>query len=546
MLAYARDRNRQGVLVDWQWRLMQAGTLYYGDCLEWLEKWPSESVDLIYLDPPFNSKTDYNILWDSGNGTPAQVRAFSDTWRWDHAAEQRVALIGQAVAHPAHRTVVALRSQLGPSGMLAYLSYMAERLAELRRVLKPSGSIYLHCDPTASHYLKLVMDGIFGAGQFLSEIIWKRTTAHSDAKRWGANHDTILFYAASGKAGWVWNQEYVPYEDEYLKRFNRVDSDGRRWQDDNLTAKGLSGGGYEYTYKGATSLWRVPLETMERLDREGCLHFTSTGGIRRKRYLDKSAGHPVQDLWTDINPINSQSKERLGYPTQKPLALLKRVLSASSRKGEIVLDPFCGCGTAIEAAHQLDRRWVGIDISAHAIDLVSEKRLPKVEMRVEGIPKDLHGARKLASANPFDFEAWAVTRVPGLAPNAAKSGDEGIDGRGMLLPFEGVGTAACAAVPRLVLGQVKSGRFSLSQLRDFCNVVRREQAALGIYITLDSAPTAGARRELAEMGRVQVGSRDYPKVQMWSIRDYFEQRVPELPGMADPYTGQPDQPLLFQ
>ena len=524
---------------------METGTLYYGDCLDWLEQWPAESVDLIYLDPPFNSKTDYNILWDAGNGTPAQVRAFSDTWRWDHAAERRVTLIGQAVAHPAHRCVVGLRSQLGASGMLAYLSYMAERLSELRRILKPTGSIYMHCDPSAGHYLKVLMDGIFGGRQFISEIVWKRTSAHSDAKRWGASHDTILFYAASGNAGWAWNQEYAPYDDAYLKRFNRVDSDGRRWEDSDLSAKGLSGGGYEYEYKGATSLWRVPLETMKRLDREGRLHFTAAGGIRRKKFLDELPGSPVQDIWTDIGPINSQSRERLGYPTQKPLALLKRVLAASSREGDFVLDPFCGCGTTIEAAHQLGRRWVGIDISAHAIDLIAERRLPSIEVQVKGIPKDLHSARKLASANRLDFEAWAVTRVPGLAPNASKGSDAGIDGRGMLLPFEGVGTAR-ADVPRLVLGQVKSGKFSLSQLRDFCNVVRRDHAALGIYITLDSKPTAAASRELAGMGRVQVGSREYPKVQMWSIRDYFEQRLPELPGMADPYTGQPDQPLLFQ
>ena len=524
---------------------MQAGTLYYGDCLDWLEKWPSESVDLVYLDPPFNSKTDYSISREIGSGTPAHMPAFSDTWRWDHAAERRVTRIGQAVTHPAHRTVVALHLQLGASEMMAYLGYMAERLAELSRVLKPTGSIYVHCDPSASHYLKLLMDGIFDPRRFLNEIIWRRTSAHSDTRHWGASHDTILFYAASGNAGWAWNQEYVPHDDDYLSQFNRVDPDGRRWQDDCLTAKRLSDGGYEYIYKGVESRWRVSLETMKRLDREGSLHVTSTGGIRRKRYLDEVPDTPVQGLWTDIPPINSQSKERLGYPTQKPLALLKRVVSASSRAGDIVLDPFCGCGTTIEAAHQLDRRWVGIDVSAHAINLIAEKRLPRVEMRVEGLPNDLDGACKFASANRLDFGAWAVTRVPGLAPSAAKCGDEGIDGRGILLPFEGVGTAS-AAVTRLVLGRVRSGRFSLPQLRDFCNVVRREQAALGIYITLDSAPTAAARRQLAGMGRVQIGSRDYPRVQMWSIRDYFEQRVPELPGMTDPYTGQPDQPSLFQ
>lgn len=384
---------------------MRTGTLYYGDCLEWLRRWPDDQADLIYLDPLFNSKSDYNILWGSGNGVPAQVRAFTDTWKWDHAAQQRVHLMGQAVAHPAHKSVSALRTVLGESGMLAYLSYMAERLAELRRVLKPSGSIYLHCDPTASHYLKVVMDDIFGPQRFLNEIVWRRTSAHSDSKRYGSNTDTILFYAGAGTSGWTWNPQYQPYSADYLQRFSRNDPDGRRWQDGDLTAKGLSGGGYEYAYKGTTSLWRVPLDTMKRLDEAGRLHFTSKGGIRLKRYLDEQLGNPVQSLWTDINPVNSQSKERLGYPTQKPLALLKRIVSSSSNRGDLVLDPFCGCGTTLEAAHQLERAWIGVDKSVHAIGLSASKRLASVKPRIEGIPKDMHGAWKLTDSNRFGFEA---------------------------------------------------------------------------------------------------------------------------------------------
>ena len=522
---------------------MKPGTLYYGDCLEWMQKWPSSAVDLIYLDPPFNSKADYNILWGKGNGVPAQVRAFSDTWKWDHAAQQRVNTIVDAIAHPAHKSISGLQYILGDSGMLAYLSYMAERIAVIRRILKPTGSIYLHCDSTAIHYLKVLMDDIFSTASFRSDIVWRRTSAHSDAHGYGANTDNILYYTKSST--WTWNPQFQPYDDKYKARFRNRDADGRVWTDDNLTAKGLSGGGYEYEYKGASSLWRVPLQTMKRLDAENRLHFTGQGGIRRKRYLDELKGRPVQRLWDDINPINSQSKERLGYPTQKPLALLERIIKASSNRNDIVFDPFCGCGTTIEAAQNLGRRWVGIDISAHAIDLITNKRLKYASPKIEGIPMDLHAARALATSNRFDFEAWAVTRIPGLAPNESKTGDQGIDGRGSLLSPGRVGRIH-QRTPRLVLAQVKSGKFIISHLRDFCRVVDREKAACGIFITLDSKPTPSARKEMAKMGLVRIGNSEYPRVQMCSIRDYFEKSRPHLPGLSDPYTGKPVQELLFQ
>ncbi len=522
---------------------MTPGTLYYGDCLGWMQTWQREVVDLIYLDPPFNSKTDYNILWGKGNGVPGQVRAFNDTWRWDQAAAMRVEAIERAVAHPAHLSILWLRNLLRESGMLAYLSYIAQRLAEMHRILKSTGSIYVHCDPTASHYLKVIMDEIFGGQNFVNEIVWRRTSAHSDANRCGAITDRLLLYTKS--AEWTWNQQFMPYDDGYKSRFRHKDPDGRAWMDDNLTAKGLSGGGYEYEYKGTKSLWRVPRETMKRLDLEGRLHFTSRGGIRQKRYLDELEGRPIQGLWDDISPINSQSKERLGYPTQKPLKLLERVIKLSSNPGDTVLDPFCGCGTTIEAAHNLERHWAGVDISAHAIDLIATRRLRLVQPKIEGIPMDMHTADSLARANRHDFEAWAVTRIPGLAPNQRKTGDEGIDGRGRLLAGGRPGQQG-QELPTLVLGQVKSGKFSLSHLRDFCGVVTRERAALGVYITLDAEPTSAAKREMTRMGHIRIGSEEYPRVQMWSIRDHFEQRKPHLPGLADPYTGAPAQELLFR
>ena len=312
----------------------------------------SESVDLIYLDPPFNSNRNYA----APIGSEAAGAAFKDTWTLD---DVDLAWHGEiAEQHPALYAIIGTAREAHGKGMQSYLIMMGVRLLEMRRLLKPNGSVYLHCDPTASHYLKLLLDAIYGPDNFRNEISWRRTTAHSDSKRYGANIDIIFFYTKSDK--WTWNLQYQPYDEKYKARFRHKDPDGRAWSDYDITAKGLSGGGYEYEYKGATSLWRVPLETMQRLDAENRLHFTKTGGIRRKRYLDEMKGRPVQALWDDIDAINSQSRERRNYPTQKPLALLDRIIKASSNEGDMVLDPFCGCATACVAADRLDRQWVGI------------------------------------------------------------------------------------------------------------------------------------------------------------------------------------------
>ena len=338
-------------------------TIWTGDNLDILRGMNSESVDLIYLDPPFNSNRNYS----APVGSAAAGAAFKDTWTLSDLDVAWMGLI--ADEEPAiYKTLEAAGLTHG-KGMQSYLCMMAVRLLEMRRVLKDTGSVYLHCDPTASHYLKLVMDAMFGASNFLSEITWKRTTAHNDSTRFGRNTDTLLYYSKSQNR--TWNIQYEPYDEAYKARFSRKDPDGRAWADYDITAKGLSGGGYEYEYKGAYSLWRVPMETMERLDAEGRLHFTRTGGIRRKRYLDEMKGRPVQALWDDINAINSQADERVDYPTQKPLALLERIIKASSNEGDMVLDPFCGCATACVAAENLGRKWVGIDLSPKAIELVN-------------------------------------------------------------------------------------------------------------------------------------------------------------------------------
>lgn len=455
---------------------MTPQTLYYGDCLDWMREWPNNSVDLIYLDPPFNSNANYNILFGEGNGVPAQVRAFRDTWKWDAAAAARVQRIVNAVAHPAHQVVTGLHHILGGSGMLAYLSYMAERLPEMRRLMKPTAAIYLHCDPTVSHYLKILMDGIFGAGNFRNEIVWAYRTGGVSTRYWPRKHDTLLFYVKTNA------YQHRIIGDRLF--FNReFDHEGRPFAD---------------VY--------------------------------------------IRDVWDGeaVRPVINVSRERIGYPTQKPVALLDRIIRASSNEGDLVLDPFCGGGTTIAASAALNRQWVGIDISPHAIDITQNERLAPmgIHANIAGIPQDLAGARRLARDNPQDFEAWAVTRIPGLAPNDVKVGDGGIDGRGrMQMKPENFDSS-------LVLAQVKGGRPTIDQVRAFISAMDRDQAAIGIFITLDrfTSPSAGA--EMAGKGQITLGAETYPRAQLWSISEYFDDRPPRIPTMLDPHTGRPMQGRL--
>ncbi|MDE0347602.1 MAG: DNA methyltransferase [Boseongicola sp.] len=501
-----------------------------------MREWPEGCVDLYYLDPPFNSKADYNILFGqdrarTAGGKFAQFVAFEDTWSWDDAAQDRVDAIERAIAHPAHRIVKGLRYALGDCGMLAYLSYMAERLVEIRRVLKPTGSVYLHCDPVASHYLKAVMDGVFGHENFRGEIVWKRTSAHSSARRPGPVHDVILFYSA--RAQYVWNSLYQEYDAAYIAQRFRG-GDGKKWKDADLTGSGVRHGetgqvwrGFDVTAKGRH--WAYPPARLDVMDAEGRIYWPKkkTGWPRERKFLDEAKGVPLQDIWADIPPINSQAKERLGYPTQKPEALLRRVIEASSNRGDVVLDPFAGCGTTVIAARNLRRRFVGIDISHFAIDIVRERRLKDKRIPINGFPVDLPSAEMLAREVPFEFEKWAITRIPGMVPNAVQIGDGGIDGRGTIY---GDGS--------LVLAQVKGGRtVPLGHVRDFRHVLARERAACGVFTTLRPITSPRARAEAKGAGYLELGASRYPAAQLWSIQDYFQDRLPVLPPLADPYTG---------
>jgi len=507
---------------------MSDNKLYYGDNLTVLrEHVPSESVDLIYLDPPFNSNRSYNVLFKEANdsASDAQIAAFDDSWHWGPAAEETLREIETTAQPHVVEMIQAIVRFVGRNDVTAYLVMMTVRLIELHRALKPSGSIYLHCDPTASHYLKVVMDSIFGARNFKNEIVWKRTSAHNDPRRYGANIDVILFYTKSGAC--TWNQVYLPHDEAYLARFRYADPDGRKWADDNLTAKGLSGGGYTYEYKGVTSLWRVPMETMRRLDSEGRLHFTRAGGIRLKRYLDENKGVAAQCLWEDIPPINSQAKERLGYPTQKPLALLERIVQASSNAGDLVLDPFCGCGTTICAAQKLGRRWIGIDITHLAIALMRERLNgmfgEAAQYEVIGQPADVASAEALARQDRYQFQCWALSLIKARPAQEKKGADRGVDG---LLFF----VDEARAPAKKVMVQVKSGHVQASIIRDLGHVVEREKAVMGFLVSMEQPTRAMLTEALAAGYYHSPGwNRDYPKLQARTIEQLLRGEWFEFP-----------------
>ena len=510
---------------------MDTNVLYYGDNLEILKKYiPENAIDLIYLDPPFNSKATYNVLFKepTGESSQAQITAFEDTWHWGEDSERTFQNIVDNAPIDIVQAISTFRKIIHENDMMAYLTMMCIRLIELKRVLKETGSIYLHCDPTASHYLKILLDSIFNPENFRNEIIWKRTSAHNDPGRYGANIDNLLFYTKS--SNWTWNQIYLPHDEAYIARFNHKDSDGRLWTDDNLTAKGLSGGGYEYEYKGIKSLWRCPIGTMQKLDAEGKLHFTKAGGIRLKRYLDENQGTVLQSLWDDIPPINSQAKERLGYPTQKPEALLERIIKASSNEGDIVLDPFCGCGTALVAAQKLNRKWIGIDITHLAISTMKwrlDRMFPGIQYKVIGEPKDLMGAKELAKQNKYQFQWWALSLI-GARPygDKKKGADTGIDGYCYFMDEKDKVKTAIVSV--------KGGGTSVKDIRDLSGVIDREKAEMGIFLTLEE-PTKPMHVEATTKGfyKSPLG-KEYTRIQILTIEDLLSGKKPDIPPWISP------------
>ena len=532
---------------------MKTNVLYYGDNLDiFRHHIPDNSIDLIYLDPPFNSQATYNVLFreESGAVSHAQIEAFEDTWHWGEATAQAYDEVIRGQHQQVARMLGFMVDGLGHNQVTAYLTMMAIRLIELHRVIKSTGSIYLHCDPSASHYLKTLLDSIFDPRNFLNEVIWKRSSAHSDraqgAKHFGRVHDVLLVYAKSGRLeDRPWNQPYEKHGQEYIhSHYASIEPDtGRRYQLDNITGPGgAAKGNPSYEVMGVTRYWRYSRERMDKLIKAGRIVQPRSGAVPRyKRYLDEMEGTPLQDAWTDIPPINSQARERLGYPTQKPLALLERIIGTSSNPGGIVLDPFCGCGTAVHAAHKLGRQWIGIDITHLAIGLVRRRMqdaFPGLDIEVIGEPVDLTGAEELARKDKYQFQWWALDKL-GAQPVAGKKkgSDKGIDG---VVPFFAGNAPGKSAYARAIVS-VKGGEHAgVAAVRDLKGVLAREKEPIGILLTLNP-PTKDMVTEAAASGFYESDfwKKKYPRVQIITVLDLLKGKRPEMPWGGSPFAKAP-------
>jgi len=505
-----------------------ANKLFYGDNLTVLrESIADESVDLIYLDPPFNSNASYNVLFKapSGEQSAAQIEAFDDTWHWNESAERAFDDVLSGSHSDAAIMLKAMRSALGENDMMAYLAMMAVRLIELHRVMKPSGAIYLHCDPSASHYLKIVLDAIFGPENFKNEISWRRSHPKGHAfTRFATTHDVIFSYAKNNRL-WCWNPQYTAHDkDRAAQQYSLTDDTGRRYQLTSLLNPNPNRPNLTYEFKGTTRVWRWTRERMMEADRQGLIVVPKGGeGIPRlKRYLDEQEGIPVGDFWADIEMASGD--ERLGYPTQKPLALLERIVSASSNPDDIVLDPFCGCGTTVHAAQKLKRQWIGIDVTHLAIALIEHRlkaAFPGITYEVHGVPKDVAGARDLAERDKHEFQKWIVATIEGQPYKGGKKGmDRGIDG---YLHFRDADKKPQTAIISVKGGGIKSG-----DIRDLKGTMEREGAALGIFLTLNP-PTREMEKEAASAGFYETGGRKFPRVQILTAAQVIDDRRPQVP-----------------
>ena len=510
--------------------------LYFGDNLIVLrEHIADESIDLVYLDPPFNSNKNYNILFNSPKGqkSEAQITAFEDTWHWGDEAEREYTEILHDPNTDVSEMIQSFRKFLKNSDMMAYLVMMTIRLLELHRVLKPTGSLYLHCDPTASHYLKVLLDMVFGVENFRNEIIWKRTSGHSDANRCGNVHDTLLFY--SKKENFTWNKTYQTYDPDYVGKYYRYsEPDGKKFMSADLTGGG-DGPPRNFGERGLLTPqkgrhWMYDQSGIDKALADNRIFWTKNGIPRLKKYIDEASGIPLQDVWADIQALRSWHQELMGYPTQKPLSLLERIIQASSNPGDVILDPFCGCGTAVEAAQKLDRQWIGIDITNLAISLI-EKRLRDryldIKFEVIGTPKDLEGARDLANRDKYQFQWWACSLVNAQPYQGKKKGsDSGIDG---LIFFQD----ELNSVKKIIVS-VKGGEgVGVSQIRDLKGTIEREKAAMGVFVTL-TAPTRPMHTEAVSAGYYESAlGKSYPRIQILTIEGLLSgQEKAEYPDLA--------------
>ena len=520
---------------------MNTNQLYYGDNLGILRTHiPDESVDLIYIDPPFNSNQAYNVIFSEADGSSsqAQIRAFEDTWRWGETTEQAYHELVVTAPHLLVETIKSFRGFLTETNLMAYLVMMALRLVELRRVLKPTGSFYLHCDPTASHYLKIILDQIFGVENFRNEIVWKRTNAHNmKARYYSKIHDLLLFYSKGDS--YTWNKQYTEYSDAQLSRY-KTDEDGRLYTGRDLTMSTvLENRNFEWrgTQPSSHRSWGASLGQLEKWYAEGRILLKKDGTPRLdglKVYLDELPGKQIPSIWNDIPRIGNTSKERLGYPTQKPLTLLERIIKTSSSEGDVVLDAFAGCGTTIEAAATLNRQWIGIDITHLAIALLKYRLADAfgddVKYEIIGEPKDAASAMALAYQDRYQFQWWALSLVRARPYQGKKKGaDEGVDG---VIYYQDVDpdNPKKARTQKIVI-QVKSGKVSVKDIRELKSVVETQGAVIGVFITLNP-PTQPMVKEAAAAGRFQwlhVAHTTYPKIQIRTIEELLSGHSIEYP-----------------
>jgi site-specific DNA-methyltransferase (adenine-specific) len=524
---------------------MADNKLFYGDNLDVLRRYVrDESVDLIYLDPPFNSRQDYNVLFAEKDGTrsSSQITAFEDTWEWNLDAErayQEVVERGGWVSN----AMQAFRTFLGNSDMMAYLAMMAPRLIELKRKLKVTGSIYLHCDPTASHYLKMLMDSVFGPEQFKNEIIWLRATPRGHAfTRFASSHDVLFFYCKTASNTWNQDAAFLGYDladldEQTEQKYASTDSDGRRYQLTSLLNPNRNRPNLTYEFLGVTRVWRWTRARMNDAYQQGLIVQPHAGAVPRyKRYLDEQKGKPISDVWADIPPINSQAQERLGYPTQKPEALLERVIKASSNEGDLVLDPFCGCGTAVVAAQRLKRRWIGIDITPLATNLIKTRLAdifgPEVRNSYEvvGEPTSVPDARELAKTEPTHFQYWALGLVDARPVEERKGADRGIDGR-LYFHVDNSGKT------KQIIFSVKAGQnINVAFVRDLRGVIEREKAAIGVLIAMEE-PTKPMLKEAAEAGFYKDESAfdtgTYPRIQILTVEQLLSGAQVQYPRLLE-------------
>ncbi|HMU58896.1 MAG TPA: DNA methyltransferase, partial [Chitinophagaceae bacterium] len=509
------------------------------------QNYPQPFIDLIYIDPPFNSKRNYNVLFESigMQDANAQKQAFADTWS-NVSYMDEMHMLADLDKDLYDVLQVFDKTKSISNGAVAYLTTMAHRLWYMHKLLKDTGSFYLHCDPTMSHYLKLLCDMLFGEDNFRNEIIWQRTSARSDSKKWNHIHDTILLYTKSDK--YTWNKQYIAYDEAYTEKFYRFvePETGRRYASDNLTAAGTREGSSGNTWRGINVKgkglhWKYTTEKLDVLDKEGRIIWPQKeGGVPRfKRYLDEMKGLAIQSIVDDIPPLSASSAEKLGYPTQKPEALLERIVSASSNEGDVVADFFCGCGTSISVAQRLNRKWLGADISHLAVRLILKRLIDtygegvKDNVKLHGFPKDVASAKMLAQDTEngrFGFQEWVIEVLLHGVVNIKKVADGG---------FDGYLTYQTDKAKEFVLIETKSGGVNVKNIREFVQVIDKQKAAAGIFVCFADTVTKEMLKEAKAAGHIKLGTMDtgLDKIQIITVDDLLNGKQPNLPNISSTF-----------